>query len=77
MKKQRSRHKPAGWDKHYGAKIMKQKVISMIVSIALAVFAMAAGAACYHQYLTQRGQLRTSQAVYTADESIFKEEVER
>lgn len=56
---------------------MKQKVISMIVSVALAVFAMAAGAACYHQYLVQRGLLRTSPPAYTADEFILEERVER
>lgn len=43
---------------------MKQKWISILVSMALAVFAMAAGAACYHQYLVQRGMLRTSQPAY-------------
>lgn len=43
---------------------MKEKVISLIISMALVVFAMAAGAACYHQYLVKRGMLRTSQSVY-------------
>lgn len=43
---------------------MKEKVISLIISMVLVVFAMAAGAACYHQYLVKRGMLRTSPSVY-------------
>lgn len=49
---------------------MKQKVISLIISMALVVFAMAAGAACYHQYLVKRGMLRTSPSVYIPPEFI-------
>ncbi len=43
--------------------IVREKVMSLLISAALVVFAMAAGAACYHQYLVQR-DLRTSPPVY-------------
>lgn len=43
---------------------MKRKIINALASMAIVVFAMAAGAACYHQYLVQHGLLRTSQPVY-------------
>lgn len=32
---------------------MKQKIVNFLVSMALVVFAMVAGAACYHQYIVQ------------------------
>ena len=53
---------------------MKQNVISFLASMAVVVFAMAAGAACYHQYLVQRGMLRTSQPLYISDEFAFRKE---
>ena len=55
-------------DKHGGAGAMNQKIVSFLVSMALVLFAMAAGAACYHQYLVQRGMLRTSQLAYIPEE---------
>lgn len=51
---------------------MKRKMISFLASMALAVFAMAAGAECYHQYLVQRGMLRTSPPVYIPAEFEIK-----
>lgn len=45
---------------------MKRKMISVLASMAVVVFAMAAGAACYHQYLVQSGLLRTSPPAYIA-----------
>lgn len=51
---------------------MKRKLISFLVSMALVVFAMAAGAACYHQYLVKRGMLRTSPSVYIPPEFTFE-----
>lgn len=47
---------------------MKQRVASFLISMALVVFAMAAGAACYHQYLVQSGLLRTSPPGYIVDD---------
>ena len=44
--------------------IVREKVMSLLISAALVVFAMAAGAACYHQYLVQRDRLRASPPVY-------------
>lgn len=53
---------------------MKRKWVSFLVSAALVVFAMAAGAACYHQYLVQRGRLRTSRSVYIPEEYSLRKE---
>ena len=52
---------------------MKRRMISFLASIAVVVFAVTAGAACYHQYLVQRGMLRTSRAVYIPPD-FFPEE---
>lgn len=53
---------------------MRQKVISFLASMALVVFAMAAGAACYHQYLVQGGMLRISPPSYISDRLVSGEE---
>lgn len=52
---------------------MKAKAVSILASAALVIFTMAAGAACYHQYLVQKGMLRTSRAVYIPPEFTFEE----